>query len=254
MPRRGFPFLLLVVLACGGPAGASAAESARPRAPLRVLFIGNSLTSANDLPGMVAGLSRAARDEPPLEVETVAFGGFSLADHLAEGSAVRAIERGGWDVVVLQQGPSTRPESRDDLVVSARRFARTIRAHSARPALYGVWPEEARRAAFPAGIASYRAAADAVDGLMFPVALAWEAAWRIDPAFPLYGPDRFHPSPLGTYLATVVIYAGLRGRSPSGLPDTFATEDGTVTIPRGQARLAQNAALDARPRTEKGSR
>jgi hypothetical protein len=214
---------------------AATVEHGRLKRPFRILFIGNSLTYVNDLPGMVEGISRAAGDEPPLEAEMVAFGGYALADHLAQGDAARAIARGGWDVVVLQQGPSTLPESRMLLVRDARRFAEQIRAVSARPALYGVWPEEERLYAFDAGIASYRAAAEAVDGLLFPAALAWKTAWRSDPAFPLYGPDRFHPSPLGTYLAALVIYAEVRDQAPVGLsPPAGITPE--------QARLAERVA------------
>jgi hypothetical protein len=244
MPRGHLaPFLLFTILGAASAGEAAAdVEQGRLRRPFRILFVGNSLTEVNDLPAMVAGLSRAAGDDPPLEAEMVAVGGYSLEDHLAEGSAVRAIERGGWDVVVLQQGPSTLPESRENLLRFAQLFAEKIRAAHARPALYGIWPEEARLSAFDAGIASYRAAAEAVDGLLFPAALAWKTAWRTEPAFPLYGPDRFHPSTLGTYLAALVVYAEVRDRSPVGLPGTFSAGGATVTIPPEQALLAQKVA------------
>jgi hypothetical protein len=35
---------------------------------------------------------------------------------------------------------------------------------------------------------------------------------------PLYGDDGFHPSPMGTYLAAIAIYAELLEASPVGLP------------------------------------
>ncbi len=243
MTRRALALLVLITLAGTGCADHALAPPAEaPPEATRILFIGNSLTSVNDLPAMVEGISRAAKDDPPLETESVTFGGYSLEDHLAEGSAGRAIERGGWDVVVLQQGPSTLPESRENLIQYARIFAQKIRAESGHPALYGVWPEEARLSFFDAGIESYRAAADSVDGLSLPAALAWKTAWATDPAFPLYGRDRFHPSPLGTYLAALVVYAGVTGRSPVGLPGTFEVNGGTLTIPPEQALLAQQAA------------
>src|SRR5215471_13990765 len=76
-------------------------------APRRVLFIGNSLTRANNLPGMVAAMSAAVGQ--PLECERVTFEGYSLEDHWNQGSARQAIARGGWSIVVLQQGPSALP-------------------------------------------------------------------------------------------------------------------------------------------------
>jgi hypothetical protein len=45
-----------------------AAEAGSASAPLRVLFVGNSLTAANDLPAMVAALG--ARTGTPIAYET----------------------------------------------------------------------------------------------------------------------------------------------------------------------------------------
>ena len=88
-------------------------------APARVLFVGNSLTYANDLPAMVATLARAAGK--PMQVDSVALPDFGLEEHWQQGDARRAIARGGWTYVVLQQGPSALPDS------IRRRWARTWR-------------------------------------------------------------------------------------------------------------------------------
>ena len=77
---------------------------------IRILFIGNSLTFVNDLPSRVAEL--ASTPALTVECEMVAFSDYSLADHWDRGDALRAIRRGGWTFVVLQQGPSALPESR----------------------------------------------------------------------------------------------------------------------------------------------
>ncbi len=206
-----------------------------------MLFIGNSLTYVNDLPGMISALSAAAGDSPPIETSMVAYGGYALEDHLAQGDAVFAIEEGNWNVVVLQQGPSSLPESRVNLIEYARQFATIIRGVGARPALYGVWPESARINVIDACIENYRAAAEAVDGYYFPAALAWKIGWRMDPTLTLYGPDGFHPSVLGTYTAALVICARARERSPIGLPYRF----GAVNLDPAQAHTAQLAAAEA---------
>jgi len=95
----------------------------RPRAAVadarRVLFVGNSLTAANDLPSMVQSLS--AGGGARIECQTIAFPGYSLEEHWNRGDAARAIASGGWIAVVLQQGPSALPESRVLLVEYARR-------------------------------------------------------------------------------------------------------------------------------------
>src|SRR4051812_32745540 len=68
-------------------------------APDRVLFIGNSLTMANDLTSTVESLSADAGSRR-LECRAVAFPNYSLEDHWNRGDAGRAIAAGGWSTVV----------------------------------------------------------------------------------------------------------------------------------------------------------
>src|SRR6185295_10469868 len=71
-----------------------------------VLFIGNSLTYTNDLPGTVADLARSVGDT--IRVESVALPNFAVIDHaLGQSNAVDVIKSQSWEFVVLQQGPTT---------------------------------------------------------------------------------------------------------------------------------------------------
>jgi len=203
----------------------------------RVLFIGNSLTEANELPAVVETLSRQAGGTP-ISTASVVVGGFSLEDHWNQGTARRRIAEGGWSVVVLQQGPSSLPESQVNLRQWTTRFDAVIRASGARTALYMVWPESDRLDAFDAVSRSYTRAAESVNGMLFPVGEAWRGAWRRDADVPLYGPDGFHPTPTATYLAALVIYQQITGRSPVGLP-------AWSQISANRALLLQEAALEA---------
>jgi len=94
--------LLLAFFACKATAVGSVAKH-------QVLFIGNSLTTVNNVPGLVEALSAAAGNR--LTCRTVAFDGYSLEDHWNRGDARRAIAEGGWSTIVLQQGPSSLQES-----------------------------------------------------------------------------------------------------------------------------------------------
>jgi hypothetical protein len=204
-------------------------------ATLHVLFVGNSLTAANDLPGMVVQLG--ARSGVTIEYDVRTPGGFALEDHWQQTDIRDVIANGHYDWVVLQQGPSTLPESGENLRVWAGTFADAIRAAGGRPALYGVWPESYRRSALDAGIGNYRRAARDSGSVLLPAGAAWKAAWRAAPKLALYGPDGFHPSRLGSYVAAVVIYAGLTGSSPVGLP--------RLGFSARVARIAQTAAAAA---------
>src|SRR5690348_9051556 len=57
-----------------------------------VLFIGNSLTSANDLPGILEALADSAHGQR-IPTTTVAYGGFALGDHWVTGESQSQIAR-----------------------------------------------------------------------------------------------------------------------------------------------------------------
>jgi hypothetical protein len=225
--RRLIPLLALVLVAgCGATASGIEREDSRA---LRILFVGNSLTATNDLPAVVAALSRGR-----VEYRTVAPGGVNLEDHWRFTGARQELERGEWDWVVMQQGPSSLPESQADLREWAAVWAEAARDRGARAALWTVWPEQARYYAFDAVVRSYRNAAAAARARLLPAGAAWLEAWRRDPRLALYGADGFHPSALGTYLAAVVVYAGLSGESPTTLP--------ALGLPAAVAKRLQRAA------------
>lgn len=186
--------------------------------PTRILFIGNSLTSVTDIPARLQALARAMGRAA--EVEAVTANGYSLADHLQDGRALAAIRRGGWDLVVLQQGTSGRPDSRAELVESTRRFAPAIRESGARPALYMVWPLSDRQHEFPDAIEAYREASKAVDGLLLPVGEAWLRALSKDKRLKLYG-DAIHPSSIGSDLAVLTIYLSIFPAGPQEFDESY---------------------------------
>jgi hypothetical protein len=187
--------------------GCASSARAEDAAPVRALFVGNSLTETNDLPARVAALAAATGRR--LEYQEITFGGFSLEDHWNQGDARAAIATGRWNVVIMQQGPSALPESQVDLRLWAGRFADEARAVGTRPALLTVWPENYRRPALSDVIVSYRSAAEAAGAQLFPAGEAWQAAWDCNSRLALYGPDGFHPSALGTYAAALVVYGRL---------------------------------------------
>jgi hypothetical protein len=192
---------------------------------LRVLFIGNSLTEYNDLPGMLESLLADAGLQPT--IVSLARPATGLMDHWELPSVHHRIAD-GWDVVVLQQGPSA-TEGRPSLLEYSERFAPEIRAAGAVPAMYMVWPAESRSFDFPGVSDSYSDAADLIDGLLFPAGEAWLDAWNLDADVPLYGGDRFHPSPLGSYLAALVMYEQLTGLDPRAVTSDIPGFSGAAT-------------------------
>ena len=206
-------FLLLGLGACG--------SSTAPAGDLQVLFIGSSFTSTHDIPALVERIARYGGG-PLVTSSAVAFDGFSLEDHWSQGDALEAIDRGGWDVVAMQQGPSAAPEHRAHLLEWAGRFAGRIRGTGGVPALYMVWPGNGE---WDPVIESYTAAAESIDGELLPAGRAFRAVVEGHPDIDLFESDGLHPSLTGAYLAALTIYGALAGRSVVGATSSLL-EDG----------------------------
>jgi hypothetical protein len=233
--------LLSLLVAC--LSGSSIMTPNPPTGPGKhVLFIGNSLTYVNNLPGIVEALADSA-GQPLLETAMVAFPDYSLEDHWSDGRAAQTIKKGGWHVVVLQQGPSSVEANRQLLIQFTKAFDELERGIGARSAMYMVWPTSDRQQDFDRSSESYRLAAEAVNGLLFPVGDAWRDAWKRDASMPLYASDGLHPSIEGSYVAALVIYAVLYGKSPVGLPASLRLRDGSAVLIQSQRAVTlQNAA------------
>src|SRR5262249_55895943 len=107
------------------------AATAKPPVPPRdgkefqILFLGNSLTSFNNLPGMVRAMAAAGG----VKVNAVGFtfNNYSLEDQWKETNARKTLASKPWDYVVLQQGPSSRPESQVNLREWSERWSEEAR-------------------------------------------------------------------------------------------------------------------------------
>lgn len=218
--------LLLTALIIGCGAFVRQNGPSATRRPIRVLFLGNSLTAANDLPAIVQAM--AASVGVKLTYEAVAPGGFNLEDHWGDNQSLPALDRGGWDYVVLQQGPSSLPESQADLKKWAVPWADRIRVRKAKPLLYMVWPFQGQKEGFRLVSQSYRNAAKAAGAEVLPAGEAWDRFIAANPGIPLYQPDHLHPTLAGTYLAALVITRTLTGTDPARIPPKIRPANGQI--------------------------
>ncbi|MBW2456643.1 MAG: hypothetical protein JRI68_19145 [Deltaproteobacteria bacterium] len=226
----------------GGTGGAGGAVvGGGGGAVLHVLFVGNSYTSVNDLPGRVRDLSTSS--DPAFVVSSVAVGAATLQNHVDSSGAVPAIQTGGWDAVVLQ-GQSVEPimtptafqngalalDVEIDLVGAATVFFETW-ARAPGHAVYQETWSGGNPTAMQAGLrAAYQTAAGATGGVMAPVGDAWETSLANHPAVPLHSGDGSHPTMAGSYLAACMFYLVLTGHqtipapapAPSGLSESDA--------------------------------
>jgi hypothetical protein len=233
--------LLLTLAGCGSSPTPPADPDPLPDGPgPRVLFVGNSLTGL-DVPALVRTL--AAEGGRPLNVRVSVMPGANLEDHWEQGQAREMLAGAKWDFVVLQQGPSTRPDSQADLKRWATTWAEESRRHGAAPGLYMVWPVHTQANGFDLVSTSYRNAASAANARVFPVGEAWREALRRDPDVPLYDRDNLHATPAGNYLAALVLTHGLAGVRPQLAPDrVFLASGKVIELPAEQATLLREAA------------
>lgn len=219
--------------AAPGPAAGDAGVADVP-APitLRVLFIGNSYTYVNDLPGQVRALVQSAPWPAQITVDSVTEAGATLKVLYDEGNALAKVRAGGWTHVVVQGqsfeavGPvfDTAP-----FLDYAKRFGDEAIAVGAKPVYYETWARRAGDPTFaqysltPASMQaairkSYASAAASVQGaVVAPVGDAWELALAEANPPNLFQDDGSHPSTRGTYLTGCVFTRALTHHTTTGL-------------------------------------
>ena len=178
---------------------------------MRILMLGNSFTTANDLPAQLAALTGA-------EVVCHTRGGARLSEHLNPGTRLGARTQAAlagehWDYVVLQEmshGPFTATER---FFSSVERLCSQIRQHGAVPVLYATWAYEKGGSKLEskgwdyeemalAMSAAYSKAARDNGALLADVG---QRFYQLSQGEQLYAADGVHPNEQGSRLAAETI-------------------------------------------------
>jgi hypothetical protein len=191
------------------------AKGKRGSKAMNVLFIGNSFTARNDVPGSIAQLA-AARGKR-LEHRLIWAGGASLRAHWNAGEALAAIQAGKYDAVVLQELSTLPIKNAGRMHENIRLFDAAIRAAGAKTVLYMTWARRTAPESQQAITDAYSAIGRELGATVVPVGLAWEAFLQDHDRPVLHDKDQSHPSPAGSYLAACVFLAALFGESPVGI-------------------------------------
>lgn len=201
----------------------------------RVLFIGNSYTYVNNLPGILNSLANLNGDTVIHSSSTP--GGAQLVQHAVNTTTMNAIRQGNWDFIVIQeqsQKPSFHPSQvASDVLPYAAQLNDTIEKYNpcAETVFYMTWGRKNGDAgncgSYPpvctyAGMqdrlrSSYLLMAQQNNAICSPVGAAWAVTRDSFPGIELYNPDQSHPSYAGSYLAACTFYAALFRKSPVGL-------------------------------------
>ena len=204
---------------------------------MRVLMLGNSLTSAHDLPGQLSKLLGA-------QVVAHTRSGARLAEQINPatrmGAQTRAaLDAGGWDYVVMQDMSNAAVTTPKRLVESVTALSVLARGVGAVPVLFGTWtyaPWCARLGKLGLSSAkmhelmgeTYRMACVSSGAALADVGGAFAAT--IDPT-PLYAADGIHPSEAGTELAAQVIARTIEGLRQPSEDSSALTKNSVAPVP-----------------------
>jgi hypothetical protein len=208
---------------------------------VRILFLGNSYTYVNDLPGTLESLllTVPSLDAPAIDSTTV--GGATLQQLIDTTDAVTKIRTGGFTHVVLQEQSVTPCLDPTGYVNAATVLAKEAKSAGSKVLIYGTWPRKAGDAVYaeswsggtPDALercleAGFASAVKATGGTLVDVGAAWMRVLAAKPDFPLYQADGSHPLIGGTFLGATLFLreiAGVRASSLSTHPTAISDAD-----------------------------
>jgi cysteine-rich repeat protein len=236
----------------------------------RILFIGNSYTSANNLPALLEGLADA--ENLPVHIESSTPGGARFLNHLSNAGTMAKINAGGWHHVILQnqsQYPGFRPEHvATSSLPNAEALATAIRSANpnAEVTYYATWGRrdgDAQNCNYYPLVCTFAGHTQAlIDGYSMyeastgddiaPIGSSWKDVVDSTSApfasAALWSGDGSHPTIRGSYLAALVLFGRIfhtpaEGTSfAAGLSQTDASFLQSIASP--YARLCGNGVLD----------
>lgn len=236
------------------------AAGAAPAQGTRVLFIGNSYTSVNNLPDMTRQLALSLGQT--LTVASSNPGGYTFQQHCSNTATRALIDQGNWNFVVLQeqsQLPSFPPaQVASDCLPFAAALVDSIAAYSpcAEAVFYMTWGREngdaQNCASWPPVCTyegmqqqlrqSYLQMAQDNNAECAPAGAAWKRVRSQYPQINLYSSDGSHPSVAGSYLVACTMYSTFFRQPTIGATYTAALDAATAATLQ---QVASSVVLDS---------
>lgn len=215
---------------------------------ISVLFIGNSLTGANNLPETISKIANSLGDN--MIYDSVAVAGYTLEQHSQDQNTINIIKSKKWDTVVIQEQSEIPALSQSfvdiNVVPYAIKLATIIRKSNpaAKIIYFETWgyrngdpyncdenPTVCSYELMQESLSkSYLRMAQETSGTVAPVGQAWGKVRKNYPIIELYRDDS-HPSETGTYLAACVMYKTIFKKAVTGAS--------SLSIPKSNAVVLQ---------------
>ncbi|WP_143321308.1 DUF4886 domain-containing protein [Clostridium sp. HBUAS56010] len=210
-----------------------------------VLFIGNSMTYSNQLPGVFAQLSMSGGFNP--DVYELTEGYYTLqefADPQDElgAQAYEALSDHTWDYVVMQENTGMALVGDTIMLSAVETLDELVRRAGGESVLFMTWAHKDGFSHKILGInnkntreemqtrmaQNYLNAAEELDLLTAPAGIAFMRCAQAYPEIELWDEDKSHPSLEGTYLAACVLYQTLFDQTPEGVAYSADLDGDTV--------------------------
>jgi PKD repeat protein len=207
---------------------------------LRVLFLGNSYTSYNNLPQLVQSLSISAGKT--LIIDSNMPGGYPISNHLNDATTLSKISQGNWDYVVLQeqsQIPTIDFYRYNDMYPAMTDLKSVIEQYNpcAKIITYMTWGRRfGGQQCDPSGTycspvfanfnhmqdsltSAYLEISEQLNIQCAPVGVTWQNILN-DTTLVLHSGDNSHPNIDGSYVAALTIFSSIWKQGTSGLTYT----------------------------------
>lgn len=218
---------------------------------LDVLFIGNSYTGVNNLPGLFLSVAQSTGDQVTVASNTP--GGTTFQQHCSNQSATM-IQQGGWEYVVLQEQSQFPAFPISQVQSSCFPYAAQLNTMieqynpCAETVFYMTWGRkygDQDNAPYFPPIGTY----EGMDSLLYerymymtevnnaivsPVGRVWRHLRNNHPEIELYTSDNSHPSLEGSYAAACAFYTTILRKDPTLITDYCG-------LTQNVAQIIQNA-------------
>lgn len=207
---------------------------------LRVLFLGNSYTSYNNLPQLVQSLSTAAGKT--MIMDSNMPGGMTVSGHINDPTSLSKISQGTWDYVVIQeqsQIPSIDFYRYNDMypamndlkvlveqsnpcsrIITYMTWGRRFGGQQCDPTNTYCSPVFADFNHMQDSLTSaYTEISDLLNMQCAPVGVTWQNILN-DTALVLHSSDNSHPNLDGSYVAALTLYSSIWKEPTSGISYT----------------------------------
>lgn len=212
---KNFHLLLFIFLVVFFSCRKEETEQFKP--PKSILIIGNSYTFFNN--GLAYHLKNFVINEASLKIDSVvevAKGGYTLEDHWNDTTTVNLINRGGWDIIILQE-QSLRPvNDKGKMLIYAQKFDSLIKSTGdAKLYFFMTWAYKSYPEMIYPLSDSYKEVAKNLKAALIPVGLEWDKLLKSKDSVNLYYSDDQHPNTNGTFFTASIFYKILFNKNPS---------------------------------------